>query len=56
MKIVRLPDHPTFFEVLEKEDLYALLRNRDTQEEFVVGWRAFQTFIPVTHPCIRKEV
>jgi hypothetical protein len=56
MKVVRLPDHPTFFEVLERKDLYALLRNRDTQEEFVVSERTFRSFIPVTHPCIRKEL
>jgi hypothetical protein len=55
MKIVRLPDHPTFFDVLEKADMYALLRNRSTGEEFVVSERTFRSFVPVTHPCIRKE-
>ncbi len=54
MKLVRLPDSPVFFEVVEKHDLFAVLRNRDTGETFVVSERTFRSFIPLTHPCVRN--
>jgi hypothetical protein len=53
--IVRLPDLPVFFDVLAEHDMYVELRNRDTDEEFVVSRRTFREFVTVTHPSTRKK-
>jgi hypothetical protein len=55
MVIVSLPNVPIFFEVIERGDLYAVLRNRTSGDEFVVSERTFRKFRTVTHPCIRKS-
>jgi hypothetical protein len=55
MVIVSLPNVPVFFEVIERGDLYAVLRNRTSGDEFVVTERTFREFKTVTHPSIRKS-
>jgi hypothetical protein len=55
MVIVSLPNAPVFFDVIERGDLYAVLRNRSTLDEFVVSERTYRQFVTVTHPCIKKE-
>lgn len=55
MKIVTLDTSREFFDVLEEHDLYAVLRNRKTGDEFVVSLRTFREFRTVTHPCVRME-
>jgi hypothetical protein len=55
MVIVSLPNVPVFFDVIERGDLYAVLRNRTSGDEFVVTERTFREFRTVTHPSIRKS-
>ena len=53
--IVHLPNSNEFFDVIEEGDLYAVLRNRKTGDEFVVSRRTFREFRTVTHPSVRME-
>ena len=55
MKIVTLDTSGELFDVLEEHDLYAVLRNRKTGDEFVVSLRTFREFRTLTHPCMRME-
>jgi hypothetical protein len=53
--IVRLPNRSPFYDVLQNEDTYAELRNRETGEQFVVSARVFREFITVSHPSTTKK-
>lgn len=55
MRIVTLDTTGELFDVLEERDLYAVLRNRKTGDEFVVSLRTFRQFRTLTHPCTRME-